>query len=105
VRILAERATHLTRHLRSTAQPPVLCTGAGGSDAHKQARVCVTVREILTRAGLSDDIGVKPTSLTGYAARQEFARTGHIEAAARLIGSTSLDTTSSLIGYHWQRGD
>jgi integrase/recombinase XerC len=43
--------------------------------------------------------------LTAYAARQAFGRTGRIEQAAPLIGSTSLDTTASLIGYHWQRGD
>jgi integrase/recombinase XerC len=57
VRVLAERAAHLTRPLPTRIPPPVLCTGAGGSDPHKQARVCVTVREILTRSGLSDDPG------------------------------------------------
>lgn len=102
MRALAERATHLTRQFHRLGTSPVLCTGAEGSDAHKQARVCVTVREILTRAGLSKDTGVRPASLTGYAARQEFDRTGRIEAAARLIGSSSLDTTASLIGYHWR---
>jgi site-specific recombinase XerD len=102
VRVLAERAAHLTDPLPVGDHPPVLCTGGEGSDAHKQARVCVTVREILTRAGLADDTGVRPASLTAYAARREFDRTGRIEAAARLIGSPSLDTTASLIGYHWR---
>jgi hypothetical protein len=69
---------------------------------HKQARGCVTVREILTRAGLSGDAGVRPASLTAYAARREFDRTNRIEDAARLIGSPSLDTTAGLIGYTWQ---
>ena len=63
--------------------------------------MCLTVRDILTRAGLSDDSGVRPASLTAYAARREFDRTGRIEDAARLIGSPSLDTTASLIGYAW----
>ncbi|MBV8180829.1 MAG: hypothetical protein JO045_18930 [Mycobacterium sp.] len=80
----------------------MLCTGAGGSNAHKQARVCVTVREILTRSGLSDDKGIRPNSLTAYAARRQFDRTKRIEDAAHLIGSLSLDTTAALIGYHWQ---
>lgn len=102
VRVLTERARHLSRPLPSPTPSPVLCTGAAGSEAHKQARVCVTVREILTRAGLSDDTGVRPASLTAYAARRIFDRTGRIEDAARLIGSPSLDTTATLIGYHWQ---
>lgn len=63
--------------------------------------MCVTVREILSRAELSDDSGVRPASLTAFAARREFDRTGRIEDAARLIGSPSLDTTAALIGYHW----
>lgn len=101
-RVLAERAAHLTAPLPPAGRSPVLCTGAHGSNAHKQARVCVTVREILTRAGLSDDTGVRPASLTAYAARREFDRTGGIEDAARLIGSASLDTTAALIGYAWR---
>lgn len=101
VRVLAERAAHLTDPLPGGAHPPMLCTGAHGSNAHKQARVCVTVRDILTRAGLSDDNRIRPTSLTAYAARREFDRTGRIEDAARLIGSPSLDTTAALIGYTW----
>ncbi len=100
-RVLAERAARLTGTLPAGRHSPVLCTGAAGSNAHKQARVCVTVRDILTRAGLSDDNGIRPASLTGYAARREFDRTGRIEDAARLIGSPSLDTTAALIGYCW----
>ncbi|PND54287.1 integrase [Mycobacterium sp. ENV421] len=102
MRVLTERAAHLPRPLPSPTPSPVLCTGAAGSDAHKQARVCVTVREILTRAGLSDDAGVRPASLTAYAAHRAFDSTGRIEHAARLIGSPSLDTTAALIGYSWQ---
>ncbi|OBJ81425.1 integrase [Mycobacterium gordonae] len=105
-RVLSERAAQLTDPLPLGAHPPVLCTGAHGSNAHKQARVCVTVRDILTRAGLSDDSGVRPASLTAYAARREFDRTHRIEDAAHRIGSPSLDTTAVLIGYHWHdRGD
>lgn len=106
VRVLAERADHLSGPLPTSNPSPVLCTSAGGSDAHKQARVCVTVRDILSRAGLSDDRGIRPASLTAYAARVAFDRTGRIEDAARRIGSSSLDTTAALIGYQWHdRGD
>jgi len=102
MRVLTERATHFARRVPRDVTAPVLCTGATGSDAHKQARVCVTVREILTRAGLSDDPGVRPASLTAYAARRAFGHRGRIEDAARLIGSPSLDTTAALIGYAWR---
>ncbi|SHT89426.1 Site-specific recombinase XerD [Mycobacteroides abscessus subsp. abscessus] len=99
---VAMRAAHLTASLTSpNSKPPVLCTGADGTDAHKQARVCVTVREILTRAGLSDDPSIRPSSLTAYAARRNFDNTGRIEDAARVIGSRSLDSTAALIGYQW----
>ncbi|MDD4866979.1 MAG: integrase [Mycobacterium sp.] len=101
-RVVADRASYLTRGLPGSTQPPVLCTGAEGSDAHKQARVCVTVREILTRAGFSDDPSIKPASLTAYAARRAFDLSGRVEDAARLIGSSSLDSTAALIGYTWQ---
>ena len=105
IRVLTERASHLSHPLPTPTPSPVLCTGATGSDAQKQARVCVTVREILPRAGLSDDVGVRPASLTAHAARREFDRTGRVEDAARLIGSSSLDTTAALIGYAWQDWD
>lgn len=101
-RVLTARIEFLLRPLSPDDRPPVVCTGAEGSDAHKQARVCVTVREILTRAGLSDDRTILPSSLTAYAAQQEFQRTGRIESAAAVLGSASLDTTATLIGYHWR---
>jgi len=53
--------------------------------AHQQAgkhELSVTVREIVNRAGLSDDLGVRPASLTADAARRVFDHSGHIENAA-----------------------
>ncbi len=105
IRIITERVCYLSNPLPEGHQSPVLCTAATGSDAHKQARVCVTVREILTWAGLSDDLSIRPSSLTAYAARRVFDRTGRVEAAAALIGSRSLDSTAALIGYQWVAGD
>lgn len=105
LRVLTTRSKYLSDPLPADEPTPVLCTGTNGSDAHKQARVCVTVREILTRAGLSDDPTIKPSSLTAYAARREFDRTKQIEAAAALIGSRSLDGTAALIGYQWTSTD
>lgn len=103
--VLVARIAYLTGTLPADGPSPVLCTGTAGSDAHRQARVCVTVREILTRAGLSDDPCIRPSSLTAYAARRVFDRTGRVEAAAALIGSRSLDSTAALIGYRWGADD
>jgi integrase len=100
-RVLAERAAHLIRD-RHTGNPVVLCAAAAGSPASRQASVCATVRAILTRAGLCAQPGVRPSSLTGYAGRRVFEQTGHVEDAARLLGSSSLDTAAVLIGHPWQ---
>jgi integrase/recombinase XerC len=102
VQVIGERMRFLNSSLPRRDGPVVLCTSAEGSDAHKQARVCVTVREILTRAGLSEDPTIRPSSLTAYAARQAFDRTGLVEAAAIVLGAHSLDTTATLIGYRWR---
>lgn len=100
-RVIYHRIAHLTE-LGATAAT-VICTGSGGSDAQRQARVCVTVRDVLTRAGLTGATGIKPSSLTAHAARRVFEDTGRIEAAAQLTGSGSLDGTASLIGYRWSQ--
>ncbi|WP_234796992.1 site-specific integrase [Mycobacteroides chelonae] len=102
-RVIAQRIAHLTE--RGATGETVFCTGSDGSDAQRQARVCVTIRDVLTRAGLSTTTGIKPSSLTAYAARQVFEETGRIELAAKLIGSGSLDGTASLIGYQWRQDD
>lgn len=99
-RVITQRITHLTD--RGSTGETVFCTGSDGSDAQRQARVCVTVRDVLTRAGLSSTTGIKPSSLTAYAARCVFEDTGRVEAAATLIGSGSLDGTATLIGYQWR---
>ncbi len=101
-RVLADRADHLTQHRLMVAEAPGLCAAAGGTPASRQAAVCVTVHEILTRAGLSTEPGVRPSSLTGHAGREVFDRTGRVEDAARLLGSRSLDATAVLIGHDWQ---
>ncbi|WP_242657372.1 site-specific integrase [Mycobacterium talmoniae] len=100
-RVLYQRISHLNE--RGATTDTIICTGSDGSDAQRQARVCVTVRDVLTRAGLTGTTGIKPSSLTAHAARRVFEDTGRIEAAAHLTGSGSLDGTAALIGYQWSQ--
>jgi integrase/recombinase XerC len=102
-RVVSQRIRYLTE--RGATPDTVVCTGAEGSDAQRQARVCVTVRDVLTRAGLSTTPGIKPSSLTAHAARCAFDETGRVEDAARVTGSRSLDGTAALIGYQWRPND
>lgn len=102
MRVIRERTGYLT-DLSSRTDPAavVLCTGSTASDAHRQASVGMTVKDVLRRSGIDADPAVKPRSLTAFAARQVFDGTGRIEDAARRIGSRSLDATAALIGFDW----
>lgn len=102
VRVIRERTGYLT-DLSSRTDPAavVLCTGSTASDAHRQASVGMTVKDVLRRSGIDADPAVKPRSLTAFAAQQVFDATGRIEDAARRIGSRSLDATAALIGFDW----
>lgn len=102
VRVIRERTSYLT-DLGSGTDPAavVLCTGSTASDAHRQASIGMTVKDVLRRSGIDADPAVKPRSLTAFAARQVFDGTGRIEDAARRIGSRSLDATATLIGFDW----
>lgn len=56
---------------------------------------------VLTRAGLADEVDIRPTSVAAWAGRGVFDRTGDIGAAARLLGMRSLDATARMIGWDW----
>lgn len=101
LRVFTERMDHLTSKPSTPEHDsPMLCTGSTGTEAARQGRICVTVGEITTRAGLYGDPTIKPSSITAYAARREFERNG-IEAAALRVGGVSLDHTARIIGYRW----
>jgi len=74
---------------------------ADGSAQSRQAASCIAVTHTLVAAGLSDDEGVRPLSVTGWAGRRVFDETGRVEEAARVLGMRSLDRTARLIGVDW----
>ncbi|MGW2009751.1 hypothetical protein [Streptomyces nigrescens] len=103
--VLAARA----HHIHATTPPGqgarrlrLSVSARNGTDEQIQARVCVALRDLLKRIGLSADTAVRPTSITAYAGWETFSGTGRIEAAARHLGLASLDSTAALIGYQWQ---
>lgn len=102
---LAARADHLA----ATAPPghapgrlPLAVSPRNGTDEQIQARVCVALRDLLRRIGLGADMTVRPASITACAGWETYLRTGRIEAAARHLGMTSLDSTAALIGHDWR---
>jgi integrase/recombinase XerC len=76
-----------------------------GSAQSRQAASCIAVTRTLVAAGLSDDPGVRPLSVTGWAGRRVFDATGRIEEAAQALGMRSLDRTARLIGVDWTEVD
>lgn len=100
--LLARRDLLVGRHPEMPLDRLVLATGASGSDAHKQARVCVTASEVLRWAGLGD--GPRPASISAFAALEAFAVSGQIEAAANVLGLSSLDAAARAVGWDWRTG-
>jgi integrase/recombinase XerC len=67
-----------------------------------QAAVGRGLYMVLVRAGLADDPGLRPASLSAWAGRKVFEETGQIEAAARVMGLRSLDQAARLVGWGWR---
>jgi hypothetical protein len=57
---------------------------------------------ILRRAGLHDEPGVKPRSVTAWAGKQIFNQRGRIDDVAVRLGMRSLDRAARLIGWDWR---
>lgn len=99
-------AAHLRRRIDQLtgdeAQPVVY--SARGSAKSRQAASCIAVSMTLMRAGLGDDPGVRPVSVTAWAGRKVFERAGRIDAAAAALGMRSLDRAARLIGLDWAEG-
>lgn len=80
---------------------PVVYEGQDGT-ATGQVSSCIAVRDVLIRAGLGKEPGVRPASVAGWAGRRVLADTGRIDEVARRLGMASLDRTARFIGWSWQ---
>lgn len=82
---------------------PVVYEGRDGA-ATGQISSCIAVRDVLIRAGLGKELGVRPASVAGWAGRQILQETGRIDEVARRLGMASLDRAVRFIGWSWQEG-
>jgi integrase len=88
---------------RRIAEVPGARLAHGGSSVGPAAQVstCRAVGTVLLRAGLSGEHDVRPSSVSGWAGRRVFLRTGRIEDAAAAMGVRSLDRAARLVGHAW----
>jgi integrase/recombinase XerC len=93
----------LERRLSSigrAAGQPVVYEGDDGP-ATGQISACIAVRDVLIRAGLGKEPGVRPASVAGWAGRQILCETGRIDEVARRLGMASLDRAARFIDWSW----
>lgn len=72
-------------------------TGKSGASA-----VCGAIHEVMVLAGLQREAGVRPLSLSAWAGRREFERSGRIDNVARVLGLRTLDRAARMIQWDWQ---
>lgn len=77
-----------------SSRPPV--SGAA------QAAVCNLISTVLRTNLLDRDPGIRPSSVRLWRAAGELAATGSLEAAARMLGTRSLDRLADQLDHRWQ---
>ena len=82
----------------------LLCVSGRTDELRAAHSVTVRLREVLIDAGLSRRAGVSARSIRLTTARRVLEADG-IEAAARFLGSASLDTAADSLGHDWRGGD
>ena len=93
----------IARYLRAnpTAPGERLCVKADTPPQRAVESVSIRLWRIIKDAGLASRCGISPRSIRLTAARGVLERDG-IVAAARFLGSPSLDNTAELLGHDWQ---
>ena len=93
----------IARYLRAnpTAPHERLCVKADTPRDAAVDSVSIRMWKIIKQAGFSSRSGISPRSIRLAAARRVLKRDG-IVAAARFLGSPSLDNTAHALGHDWQ---
>jgi integrase len=77
----------------------VLAYEGSSMGSSRQVATCRAIGVVLLRAGLAAEHDVRPASVSAWAGRREFVRTGRVEDAAAVMGVRSLDRAARLIGH------
>jgi hypothetical protein len=98
-------STHLGRRLRAMrgAEPQTLAGFDRAVDEHTgRTRAGGVLRAVICRAGLGEEVDLKPRSVAAWVGQQVVAETGRIDEAARRLGLRLLDLTAELTGFDWR---
>jgi integrase/recombinase XerC len=87
----------IRRGMAEVPDGPLTYNGTS-SGAARQVSTCRAIGTVLLRAGLAAEPDVRPSSVSAWAGRREFLRTGRIEDAAAVMGVRSLDRAARLVG-------
>lgn len=93
----------LSRRVSGQDEQPEISVvgGAKPGAALAQSSSVGLLSQALTRAGLGQAPGVRPSSIAAWAGRRIFDETGRIDLAASRLGLRSLDRTARFIGWDW----
>ncbi len=80
---------------------PLVYKGRDPRDGGR-ASSSLALLDVIRRAGLSDDPGVRPSSIAAWAGRRVLEETGRIDVVAERLGLRSLDRTADFIGWDWR---
>ena len=81
----------------------MVCVSARTSSSRAAHAVTVRLGQVLRDAGIAGRPGVTARSIRLTTANR-ILQTDGIEAAARFLGSPSLDSTADALGYQWGSG-
>ena len=81
-----------------------LLVGGRGWKSYDNARAAISVSLITTlrRAGLGDELGVRPASIALWAGAVALKGGATIDSVARMLGARSLDQVAEILGYDWR---
>lgn len=94
----------VTRRIAVVGEDPATPLIYEGRQKREAGRVSTSLAllDVLRRAGLADDPGIRPSSIAAWAGRHVLDATGRIDFVAERLGLRSLDRTADFIGWDWR---
>jgi len=93
----------IERRLATLRREPGVLLVYGGQGERETGQVsgCIAVRDVLIRAGLGAEPGVRPASVAAWEGARLLAGGASIHEVAQRLGMASLDRTARFIGWNW----